>query len=188
MRDGIAGREVSWQSVPNGNEAFQYALGTPEQGRAVAIYRRRADERGTYGGWRWEASAPDEPLLVAQSEADLRAKAEREAAARRADEAEQRRLANAEAKRKRDLENAEKARRAAEVIAQREADKKAEIDAAVDDFALGQEPPAPVDRKVSTDQAAGQGNVFDAPVRDDNTVGLRKRLAILKQLRECLQS
>ena len=57
-KDGIAGREVPWSSVPTGNDAFQYAIGTTEDGGSDAVYRRRADERGTYGGWRWEAEAP----------------------------------------------------------------------------------------------------------------------------------
>jgi len=55
--DGIEGREISWKSVPVlGNEAFQYALGVVEPGGEEALFRRRANERGTYGGWRWEMS------------------------------------------------------------------------------------------------------------------------------------
>jgi hypothetical protein len=49
--------------VPNGNDAFQYAKGRTEEGGSVAVYRRRADERGSYGGWRWEA---DTGKLIAQ--------------------------------------------------------------------------------------------------------------------------
>lgn len=53
-RDGIQGREVSHTRVPNGDPAFQYAVGrTTEQG-IDTVFRRRADEAGTYGGWRWE--------------------------------------------------------------------------------------------------------------------------------------
>jgi len=54
MRDGIQGREIPYTRVPNGNDAFQYAVGTTEIGRPDTVYRRRASERGTYGGWRWE--------------------------------------------------------------------------------------------------------------------------------------
>lgn len=53
-RDGIDGEEIDYQSVPNGNSSFQYARGRTTEGGQVAIFRRRADERGTYGGWRWE--------------------------------------------------------------------------------------------------------------------------------------
>ena len=74
------------------------------------------------------------------------------------------------------------ARRADEAEQRRLADK-AKADAQLDEFVLtGSNRPADVAA------AAGQTGLFDAPVRDDNTVGLRKRLAILKQLRECLQS
>lgn len=58
MKDGIEGREIPFTEVPNGSEAFQYALGRTEEGGKEAIYRRRANERGTYGGWRWEADKP----------------------------------------------------------------------------------------------------------------------------------
>lgn len=54
QRDGIQGREIPHTRVPNGNAAFQYAVGrTTEQG-IDTVFRRRADEAGTYGGWRWE--------------------------------------------------------------------------------------------------------------------------------------
>ncbi|MBK7786840.1 MAG: hypothetical protein IPJ57_20375 [Gemmatimonadetes bacterium] len=62
-KDGIDGEEIAFASVPNGNDAFQYAKGRTEEGGAVAVYRRRADERGSYGGWRWEA---DIGKLIAQ--------------------------------------------------------------------------------------------------------------------------
>lgn len=64
MKDGIEGREIPFTEVPNGREEFQYALGRTEEGGKEAIYRRRANERGTYGGWRWEADKP-----VAKAEA-----------------------------------------------------------------------------------------------------------------------
>ena len=56
MRDGIQGREIPYTRVPNGSDAFQYAVGTTEIGLPDTVYRRRASERGTYGGWRWETS------------------------------------------------------------------------------------------------------------------------------------
>lgn len=55
--DGIAGHEVNFSEVPNGNAAFQYALGKVEEDRKSAIYRRRISEAGTYGGWRWAGFA-----------------------------------------------------------------------------------------------------------------------------------
>jgi hypothetical protein len=54
-KDGIAGHEVKYDKVPLGNTAFQYAVGKTVDDQSEAVYRRRADERGTYGGWRWEA-------------------------------------------------------------------------------------------------------------------------------------
>jgi hypothetical protein len=57
-RDGITGRELPWSEVQGGSDAFQYALGRVEEDGAEAIYRRRASDRGTYGGWRWERDAP----------------------------------------------------------------------------------------------------------------------------------
>ena len=55
-KDGIDGYEIPWDSVANGNEKFQYAIGRTAEDGETAVFRRRADERGTYGGWRWEAS------------------------------------------------------------------------------------------------------------------------------------
>lgn len=52
--DGIDGYEVQSSEVPNGNDAFQYAVGQVEPGGPKAIFRRSAKERGTYGGWRYE--------------------------------------------------------------------------------------------------------------------------------------
>jgi len=101
--------------------------------------------------------------LTAQSEQDLRDKAAREEAAAQAERDRQAELAARDAKAKRERDKAEKDARAAQVLAEREAAKKREIDAAAETFELGQEPPKPVDRKVSTEQARGQGDVFDAP-------------------------
>jgi len=53
-KDGISGKEVSHTSVPNGSDAFQYAVGHTVENGPDSVFRRRADERGTYGGWRWE--------------------------------------------------------------------------------------------------------------------------------------
>ena len=55
--DGVEGNEIPASAVPNGNEAFQYALGRTKEKGPVAIFRRKASERGTYGGWRWERDA-----------------------------------------------------------------------------------------------------------------------------------
>ena len=52
--DGIEGREVAFAEVPNGNSAFQYAVGKVEADGGVAVFRRPASDRGTYGGWRVE--------------------------------------------------------------------------------------------------------------------------------------
>jgi hypothetical protein len=121
--------------------------------------------------------------LQAQDAESLRAKAEREQAARDADAAEQRRLAARDAAETRRKNKAEEDARAERV-------RKERADAAVDDFQLGQEPPSAV---VSTDEAAGQGSVFDAPepppsapTRNEPLIALRKRVAILKALKECL--
>jgi hypothetical protein len=54
MKDGIEGREVLPEQIPNGNPAFQYAVGKVEEDGGIAVFRRRANERGTYGGWRVE--------------------------------------------------------------------------------------------------------------------------------------
>lgn len=110
------------------------------------------------------AAQADEGLtLEAQTEQDLRDKAAREEAAAQAERNRQAELAARDAKAKRERDKAEKDARAAQVIAEREAEKKREIDAAAESFELGQEPPKPVDRKVSTEQARGQRDVFDAP-------------------------
>lgn len=59
QKDGLEGEEIAPWKVPNGNDAFQYAVGRTCSDGAQGLYRRRADERGTYGGWRWEANASD---------------------------------------------------------------------------------------------------------------------------------
>lgn len=53
-KDGLEGKEISYDHIPGGSFAFQYAVGRVEPGGEIAVFRRRADERGTYGGWRWE--------------------------------------------------------------------------------------------------------------------------------------
>ena len=45
---------MPFEEVPGGNDAFQYAVGKVEADGATAVFRRRASERGTYGGWRVE--------------------------------------------------------------------------------------------------------------------------------------
>lgn len=69
LNDGIDGIEISPDSVPLGNDAFQYALGSIEPGDPKEVYRRRANERGTFGGWRWETS-PDRLLHRNAAERD----------------------------------------------------------------------------------------------------------------------
>lgn len=54
QKDGIEGYEISWEQVPNGNDAFQYAVGRTSITENESVFRRRANESGTYGGWRWE--------------------------------------------------------------------------------------------------------------------------------------
>jgi len=60
-------------------------------------------------------------------------------------------------------DKAEKDRRAAEVMKEREAAKKAEVDKAAEEFALGQAAPEPVVKKVTTEEAKGQKDIFAAP-------------------------
>lgn len=120
------------------------------------------------------------PVLESYSESDLRQKAERERAAAEAAQAEQRSLAAKEGARKRALNKAEEDARAEQI-------RKERADDAVDGFELGQEPPSAA---VSRAEAVGQGDIFGvsqvAPNRDETLVALRKRLSVLKSLRDCL--
>jgi len=68
-QDGIDGVEISSDSVPLGNDAWQYVLGSLEPGDPKQVYRRRANERGTYGGWRWETT-PEKLLKRNAAERD----------------------------------------------------------------------------------------------------------------------
>ena len=114
-------------------------------------------------------AAPVLQTLEAQTAEDLKAKAEREAAALEAD------------RRKRAVEQ-ERLRKEAEGR-----DIKARADATVDDFQLGQS---------ADQQLSGMTDLFaDPPAppvshlptgRDKNAIALRKRVAVLKALRECL--
>jgi hypothetical protein len=98
-----------------------------------------------------EAQSPEEARLEAERIADIAA---REAADETNAAARQRRAAN----------KAEQDRRAAEIIAEREAAKKAEVDAlAAQPLELGQEAPAPVVKKVTPTEAAGQEDLFSQP-------------------------
>lgn len=105
------------------------------------------------------------PVLESYSESDLRQKAEREQ--RTADEA----------KAKKAAEQARLAKEAAE------RDLKHRADQTVDDFELGQS---------AEQQMSGIADMFSEPVsqvapnRDETLVALRKRLSVLKSLRECL--
>lgn len=130
---------------PAGRNAQGRAPEGPGQGNAGAA------EEGASAG------QAEGLTLKAESEADAQAKAEREAKAladeQKAKDAEQARL-------KREANKREADARAAEILAEREAAKKAEVDAAADDFALGQEPPKPVDKKVDAKDLAGQKDIF----------------------------
>lgn len=65
--DGIEGEEISPSRVANGNDSFQYALGKVTEDGKVAVFRRTVDQRGRYGGWRWETDA-DKLNPVTQAE------------------------------------------------------------------------------------------------------------------------
>lgn len=57
LRDGIDAEAKCVTIVGH----FQYAYGTIDG--CLAVYRRRADESGTYGGWRWESSIKCPPAF-----------------------------------------------------------------------------------------------------------------------------
>lgn len=82
--DGIIGNEIPHTRVRGGNDAFQYAVGTTVAGGTPAIFRRRADERGTYGGWRFEddrgAVLPEQAPAASTSISDRVIDAEQEMA------------------------------------------------------------------------------------------------------------
>lgn len=100
------------------------------------------------------ANGAEEGLtLEAQTPEALQARADREEAAAEAERELQRVLAARDAKIKRERDKAE-------LDARKEAERKARADAARDGFELGQEPPSAT---VSTQQAAGQGDIFAAP-------------------------
>ena len=111
--------------------------------------------------------------LTAESEADAQAKAKREADALAA---EQKAKADEQARLKREANKREADARAAAILAEREAAKKAEVDAAAEDFALGQEPPKPVDKKVVAKDLAEQKDIFGgaAPFADPLTMTERQ--------------
>jgi hypothetical protein len=102
--------------------------------------------------------------LKEQSEGELKAKADAEAKANADKESAQRK---AEADVKKEAAKKETAEREARVLAEREAAKKAEVDAAAKEFELGQDPPKPVETKVSKDEAAGQGDLLSGDGKSD---------------------
>jgi len=95
--------------------------------------------------------------LTGQTADEARAEAERVAAIDKREAADKAALAAEETRK---ANQAETDRRKAEVLAEREAAKKAEIEKARVEFALGQEAPKPVVKKVTTDEAAGQGDLL----------------------------
>lgn len=51
---GIEGLEVEYYEVTGGSVYYQYVLGKVESDGDIYLYRRSAQERNSYGGWRWE--------------------------------------------------------------------------------------------------------------------------------------
>jgi hypothetical protein len=103
--------------------------------------------------------------LAAQTPEEIAAA---EAAAKEAKQAEAAAAAAEARKEKAAQDKAEKDRRAAEVLKEREAAKKAEVDKAAEEFALGQAAPEPVVKKVTTEEAKGQKDIFAAPADKPN--------------------
>jgi len=100
-------------------------------------------------------AAADEGLIAPTREdilAQQQAVEDKAAAEREADKAD-----------KRSDNQKESDRRAADILAEREAAKKAEVDAAGENFGLGQDAPKPVVRQVTAKQKRGQKSVFDEP-------------------------
>ena len=129
-------------------EESEDAQGAARAGEAVAGEAgRNRQGRGDEAGFDLAAQTPEQ----------LRAKAEQERAAAAQAHREEVRAIRAEQAAK---NKAEKDRRAAQVIAEREAAKKAEVDKDVEAFALGQNAPPPIVRKVTNDDARGQQDVF----------------------------
>jgi len=155
-RDGATEDEI--------NEAIKQTFGTQETGNndSGGSAQGTGETRDAQGAWNGsqdgqvqESAEPD--WLTGQTNEQAAA----ELAKRKADIAEEKRQhEELIAKAKRESNAKEKARRAAQVLAEREAAKKAEVDKAAEDFALGQAAPAPVDRKVTTEDARGQQDVF----------------------------
>ncbi|MFA7269949.1 MAG: LPD38 domain-containing protein [Sterolibacterium sp.] len=109
--------------------------------------------------------------LSAETPQDVRAREEKLKAAHALE------VAQAAAARREDRSKqnkADKERRAAEVLKEREAAKKKEVDAAAQNFALGQEAPAPVVKKVTTEEGIGQGDLLAA--KPDPVIEAKKTL------------
>lgn len=56
--DGIEGEQVALTA------SWQYARGRTCEEGTTAIYRRRANEAGTFGGWRWEADTRERLTVI----------------------------------------------------------------------------------------------------------------------------
>ena len=122
-------------------------VGGPAVDREGPALRQTGQAYRPAGEFELEAQTPEQ-LAAKAAEDAARVKAEKEAA--RAEEK----------KAKRERIKTEYQRRAEAILAEREAAKKAEIDAGVATFALGQETPNPVVKKVTTEEAAGQESLF----------------------------
>ncbi len=125
---------------------------------------------GQEGGGRDERGEAPQFDLAAQTPAELKALADQKKAAEDLARKEQLAAIRAERAAK---NKAEKDRRAAEIVREREAAKKAEVDALAQNFDLGQAAPAAVDRRVDTEQARGQQDVFAQNRNADIAPGLQ---------------
>ena len=140
--DAIEGAEPDWLKDDDGR-------GNQPAGGGDEVDRVAEEARGE-AGFNLAAQTPEE---IAAAEAAAKEAKQAEAAAAAADAR----------KEKAAQDKAEKDRRAAEVLKEREIAKIAEIDKALEDFALGQAAPEPVVKKVTTEEAKGQKDIFAAP-------------------------
>jgi hypothetical protein len=153
------------EHVGTGESAARETEGDSESAGAQSHGGSSEKDAGSQAGRadRADDSRPDFGL-ERQSEAGLKAKADAEAQAKAEKESAQRK---AEAADKKAADQKETDEREARVMAEREAAKKAEIDAGVKDFGLGQDPPKPVETKVSKDEAAGQKDLLSGDGKSD---------------------
>ncbi|MBL8421759.1 MAG: hypothetical protein JNK92_14125, partial [Dechloromonas sp.] len=151
---GADGRYINEEWITNDQilDAFEPVGESEEESSADGTSEAVAGEAGGNRQERGQEARPDFGLAAQSNEL-----AATELAARKAAIAEEKRQHDALiAQNKRESNAKEKARRAAQVLAEREAAKKAEVDKDIEAFALGQTAPPPVNRKVSTEDARGQ--------------------------------